>query len=410
MSPAIRGVVLHSLFLLCVVLTIPLFLRAQATEKVLYTFTGQHDVAWPSAGLTFDRQGDLYGTSSSFGPHGYGTVFQLTPSASGWTEKIIHAFCPDYPGCPDGAFPLAGVVFDAAGNLYGTTSGGGGPNAWGTVFQLTPSGGSWKETVLCSLSCLGDSYPAAAVTLDSAGRIFGTAAGNPTFGALGAVFALAPNPSRDWKHRLLYVFQSSYMGSHPSTSLLIDKAHNLYGMTGIGGVNDGGVVFQLSPVAGGQWSYKAILNFPFVLGGTLGGLTFDAAGNIFGTAQGMVFELTPSGDTWTETVLYTFADGEGGRLSRVVFDRAGNLFGTAGNGGLPGCQNGYGCGSVFKLTQTKNRWQKSTLYQFTGGADGGNPTGVVLDQAGNLYGVTTVGGKTGSCAHLGCGVAFEIIP
>src|SRR5262249_20245443 len=154
------------------------------------------------------------------------------------------------------------------------------------------------------------------------------------------------------------------------------------GMTNTGGANNGGAGFQISPGGGGVWTEKVIFDLPSVLGSTLGGLSFDADGNLFGTASGMVFELTPASDSWIETVLYTFSEGEGGRLSRLVFDQAGNLIGTAGDGGLPGCENGFGCGSVYKLTPTKTGWTKSTIYMFTGGADGGEPVGgVLLDAA-----------------------------
>ena len=102
---------------------------------------------------------------------GYGTVYQLRLSDSGWSERIIHSFCHDYGDCTDGANPLATLVFDAAGNAFGTTSYGGDANSWGVVYQLTPSGEDWIETVLCTHGCLGDSYPQSEVTLDRAGRI-----------------------------------------------------------------------------------------------------------------------------------------------------------------------------------------------------------------------------------------------
>lgn len=190
-----------------------------ATEKVLYSFKGGHsDGGWPEAGLAFDSNGNLYGTTRNFGPYGYGIVFQLSPSADSWTETAIHGFCSDYPDCSDGANPIAGVVFDADDNLYGTTSYGGDPNSWGTVYELKRSGRAWTESVLCTHFCMGDSYPAAEVTIDRAGRIFGSVAGNPTFGGLGDVFALAPNADDTWKHRVLYSFQFSPDGSHPSTA------------------------------------------------------------------------------------------------------------------------------------------------------------------------------------------------
>jgi hypothetical protein len=176
-----------------------------------------------------------------------------------------------------------------------------------------------------------------------------------------------------------------------------------------GGAYGGGTVFQVSPVGGGQWSVKSIYDFPPVFGGTLGGLTFDKAGNLFGAAHGMIFELTPSGDNWIYTTLYTVGNGEGW-LSRLTIGRDGNLYGTSRIGDKSGCANLAGCGSVFKLTWTENGWQKSNLYAFTGKADGGNPVGgVILDKAGNLYGATNWGGLK-NCAGIPCGVVYEVTP
>src|SRR5262249_50673592 len=150
------------------------------------------------------------------------------------------------------------------------------------------------------------SYPENEVTLDRHDRIFGTAGGNPTFGGLGAVFEIAPDSNGGWKHRVLYSFQFDPDGNHPRTALAMDKAQNLYGMADLGGLYGGGTVFQISHASAGQWTEKTIYDFPFVFGGTLGGLTFDKAGSLFGTAHGEVFELTRSGDNWTYTNLYTF--------------------------------------------------------------------------------------------------------
>jgi uncharacterized repeat protein (TIGR03803 family) len=214
MKSVIRGAVSNRLSLLFVILVLTAASSAQAaTEKVLYTFTGQKDGdrGWPEAGLAFDAQDNLFGTTSYWD----GNVFELTPSADGWTQTVIHEFGRTNS---DGSYPLAKVVFDAAGNLYGTTSYGGDANSWGTVYQLKPSGGTWIETVLCTHDCLGDSYPEAEVTLDKAGRIFSAAAGNPTFGGLGSVFELAPGFDGDWRHRVLYQFQDNGDGRHPSTA------------------------------------------------------------------------------------------------------------------------------------------------------------------------------------------------
>jgi len=405
------GSVGYRFLLACAVVTITpcLSLRA-ATEEVLYSFQGGKDAAWPEAGVIFDNKGNLYGTTRNFGPHGYGAVYQLSPSPEGWNEKILHGFCASYrDGCLDGAYPIAGVVFDDAGNLYGTASEGGGNAGWGTVYQLTKSV-TWNETVLCALDCLGDSYPAAEVTLDRAGRIFASVAGNRVFGGQGDVFELRLSDEGGWDHRTLYDFQfGGGDGNHPSTALAIDRHHHLFGMTVSGGTYGLGTVFEVAPRPGGAWIERPIFNLSAFFG-SVGGVTLDKSGNLFCTAGGIVFELTPVGNNWTETDLYTFADGEGGVLSRLTIDKDGDLFGTARKGGLPGCANGLGCGSVYELTKTETGWQKSTIYQFTGGADGGNPVGgVTLDQDGNMYGATNWGGVT-ACLGIPCGVVYKITP
>jgi len=368
---------------------------AQAIQRVLYTFNAGDDGGWPEAGLTLDNQGNLYGTTNSFGPYGYGTVFKVSASGGSWTESVIHGFCADYhAGCRDGAYPLAGVTIDAQGNLYGTTSYGGGPQSWGVVYKLSPSGGGWDLTRLRNFSN-ADSYPSAEVTLDRAGHLFGTTLGNPVAGGLGTVFELAPNQTGGWKHRTLADFQGR---GGPNTSVAVDRAHNLYG-TGVDGI------FQISFNQDGTWTMQTIApNF----GGS--DLILDDAGNLYGTTSGEIFKLSYVSGQWQQTPLYAFGANDGGRHSGLIFDSAGNLYGTSSTGGLPGCLNGNGCGSVFKLTKTQSGWSFSILYQFTGGTDGGYPVGgVVIDQQGNLYGATNVGGKSG-CHFFGCGVVYQITP
>ena len=139
-------------------------------------------------------------------------------------------------------------MFDHAGNLYGTTSEGGGALAWGTVYQLTPAGDVWNENVLCSLDCLGDSYPTSEVTFDKTGNLFASVAGNPVFGGLGDVFELGPDGQGGWNHQILYSFQfGGGDGSHPATAIAIDQRHHLYGMTNVGGTYNLGTVYEIAP-------------------------------------------------------------------------------------------------------------------------------------------------------------------
>ncbi len=343
---------------------------AATQEKVLYSFCSQTnctDGNGPSGGLISDAAGDLYGTTSSGGSYNYGTVFELTPAGGGgWTEKVLYSF----NNRDGGGYPAAGLIFDAAGNLYGTTAGGG-TYGYGTVFEFTRSlnavGGGWTEKVLYSFN----------------------------------------NNGTD--------------ASNPDTSLIIDAAGNLYGTTYFGGTYDQGTVFELTPIAGGRWTEKVLHSFND--NGTDGyepqaGLILDAAGNLYGTTTvggpyggGTVFELTRSinavGGGWTEKVLHSFnpySGTDGSYPLALIFDAAGDLYGTTYNGGT------YNVGNVFELTSTEGGWTEQVLFSFDFGDGGAPEAGLIFDTAGNLYGTTAVGGDIGGCSLLGCGTAFELTP
>jgi len=391
---------------------------AQALQ-VLHTFGGgTSDGQWPSGSISFDAQGNLYGVTSNGAKHGYGMIFKVAPSLDGsWSETDIHDFCNQPPVCSDGAYPLGGLIFDPEGNAYGTTSYGGTAQSYGVVYKLTPRGdGTFSQSVIWLLPGTGQtSYPEASLTLDNNGRLFGTAAGNPVFGGFGSAFALS-HTNGTGAGRVLYSFHAESDGGSPDTRLVLDHHHNLYGMAAEGGLTFfAGVVFELTPLQGGGWQESVIYDLPPVEdgGSAVGGVIFDASGNLYGTGNGSVFKLTPgNGGKWQHTTIFQFSGNEGGVLSGLTFDNAGNLYGTARIGGHPGCANAYGCGSVFKLTpQTDGSWKKSTVYRFTGGSDGGDPVGgVVLDSAGHLYGVTEYGGQVTRSCLFGCGVVYTITP
>ena len=162
------------------------------TETILYQFTGGSDGSNPGGNLTFDRAGNLYGTTPYGGAFGQGTVFKLTPSNGGWTESVLHSFT----GGSDGEQPNGGVILDEAGNLYGTTWEGGGSGCWGpgcgTVFQLTPSGSGWKENILYSFQYGTDGgYPIGGLIFDPSGNLYGTTTSGGSGGG-GTVFELSP--------------------------------------------------------------------------------------------------------------------------------------------------------------------------------------------------------------------------
>jgi uncharacterized repeat protein (TIGR03803 family) len=275
------------------------------THVALHNFT-RADGAQPSAGLVFDTSGNLYGTTSAGGAHYSGVAFKLTPNSDGtWTESVLHSFC-SLKNCADGDGPSAPLIFDSAGNLYGTANSGG-TGGSGVVFKLMPNAdGTWTEQVLhtfCSLkNCADGAQPFAGLTFDTAGNLYGTTAGGGAHHS-GVAFKLTPNSDGTWTETLLHTFANS-TGANPFAGLSFDAAGNLYGTTGHGGNPvDGGTVFKLTHNSNGRWSYSLLHVF---LGnpafGPFGGVLLDKAGNLYGTTTecgngetclGTVFEVTP---------------------------------------------------------------------------------------------------------------------
>ena len=213
---------------------------AQVTFKTLHKFTGGKGGGGLWSGLIFDQEGDLYGTSTAGGASGLGTVFELSRDANGkWSHKVLHNFGSG----EDGRGPVAGLIFDGAGNLYGTTILGGDlacnyPSGCGVVFELTPNAdGRWKERVLHRFKGgkYGE-YPYGGVTFDSAGNLYGTTLGGGAGnGDYGVVFELTPHVGGSWSEKVLYKFTDGTDGSNPYVGLLFDKARNLYGAACCGG-------------------------------------------------------------------------------------------------------------------------------------------------------------------------------
>ena len=336
------------------------------TETVLYNFTGGADGAFPyyGAGLIFDTNGNMYGTaeqggalqSECDGGFGCGVVFKLSP---GGTETVLYTFCSQ-PGCSDGRQPGAGLIFDNNGNLYGTTPYGGRFDQ-GEVFELSPPatpGGAWTEKVLYNFTGGADgAFPFAPLILDSNGNLYGTASADGASGN-GVVFKVAPNGTET----VLYSFSGAADGGAPYAGLIFDGSGNLYGNTEYGGVSGAGTVFELAPPAtpGGAWTETVLHSFTGADGarpyfGTH--LLFDANGNLYGqtdeggaTGFGAVFKLAPPatpGGAWTETVLFSFAYGGGMPKSVDLFaDNNGNIYGTTDEDGS------LRYGMVYELTGT----------------------------------------------------------
>ncbi|HWY14750.1 MAG TPA: choice-of-anchor tandem repeat GloVer-containing protein [Rhizomicrobium sp.] len=345
---------------------------ANSSFKLLYSFPGGALGAFPYSGLTRDASGNLYGTTYAGGGTGChngggcGTVFKLKPDG---TAKVLHVF---KGGRGDGAYPMAGLIMDAVGNLYGTTSEGGNAGCdsgygCGTVFKLKPGG---KETVLYAFRGGSDGgNPYAGVIMDAKGNLFGTTLQGgmtcpPDSYGCGVVFKISPEGTET----VLYSFcqsQNCPDGAFP-TGGLIAKNDNLYGTASQGG---------------------------------------NCVDGIF-LGCGVVFRLARDG---TETVLYNFrgaADGQGPSAG-VVADKAGNFYGTTACGG--DCSSGaFGCGTVFKLAPDGT---ETVLHSFQSGHDGDDPAaGVILDAKDNVYRTTYAGGNTGCYMGEGCGTVFKVAP
>jgi len=396
---------------------------AAPTERVLYSFQGDSDGDSPYGGLIADSSGNLYGTTAGGGTSGVGTVFKLSPSG---TKTVLHTFAGGF----DGYSPLAPLIADSSGNLYGTTQVGGASRCslgCGVVFRVSADGTSYVILHFFKGGSDG-ALPDTGLVADSSGNLYGTTnrgGGSGCFGdGCGVVFKLSPDGA---SYTVLYSFTGFGDGGLPSGELIVDDRGNLYGTTQLGGAAGTGVVFRLSP-GGTETVLYSFCSKPGCSDGSTpaSGLLADGSGNLYGTTFlggapgcfgygcGTVFKLSPDG---TETVLHAFCNTDCRDGSKpaggLIADRAGNLYGTTYLGGLSGCLP-EGCGVVFKLS-TGGIF--TVLHSFTGfPSDGSNPpAGLFADTGGNLYGATLLGGGSSpsSClafngAPLGCGTVFKV--
>ncbi len=329
------------------------------TFHLLYEFIGLADGAPPSSRIVFGPDGALYGTALYGGDYncdagwaGCGVVYRLSPPSTfcrtvncTWTETPVYTFTAQ----PQGNNPSGDLIFDAQGNLYGTTVHGGYID-YGTVFQLTPAAGSWSENVLYSFPGLTLDRPQSGVVFDHSGNLYGTANCNNCLS--GGVFSVSPSGS-GWTEKDLYYFDLTDQGDAVPGGLVVDAANHLYGGTIWGGSTNFGYVYELNALPNGSWN---------------------------------------------ASTLYTFVRASGGPYANLTMDSAGNLYGAAHGDGA------HGMGSVFKLTQSPNGWVYSDLHDFTG-SDGAKPvSSVLIGPNGNLYGTTSAGGVNGY------GVVWEITP
>ena len=348
---------------------------------VLHAFTDGLDGANPLGGLMQDSAGNLYGTTIQGGADIDGNVFQIAPDG---TQTTLYSFA----GGTDGRKPEAGVIADAAGNLYGTTYYGGAGCDCGTVFKLAPTG---TETVLHAFNGRDGANPYAGLVIDRNNNLYGTTVSGGTEDN-GVIYKVTPNG----REKLLHTFSGGTDGAIPYAGLILYRG-NLYGTAIIGGAHNSGVVFELNP----KGAFKVIHAFTGGRNAAYpeGGVIADNQGNLYGTTRGggdgfgTVYKLSPAG---TETVLHKFNGATDGSqpYAGLAADAAGNLYGATVAGGA---QQGYG--TIFKVAADGTF---SRLHTFTDGADGAYPEGGVIAGGKKVFGVAYAGG-----AKL-WGTVFEI--
>lgn len=346
--------------------------NGQWAENVIHSFAGDDGFS-PLASVVFDPAGNLYTTAAAGGTRDGGTVVELMPGSDNtWTEKILYDFKSGGDGGKAGFQPAAEVILDVAGNLYGTTEygGRGGQDCdqyyCGTAFMLTTgSKGERTAKVMHSFTARGGNMPVAGLIGDASGNLYGTASAGGRVGGRGIVFRLRPDGSNKWRGSTLHGF-SGKDGASPYARLISDSAGNLYGTTSTGGAYDPcgshpcGTIFELSPGQNGGWTFKVLHSFGKGSDGFYpqASLILDGAGNLYGTTSegggtgcyesgcGTVFELSPGKNgNWKDKVLHRFSGADGWLpTAGMVFDGAGNLYGTTAQGGA------NGSGTVFEIT------------------------------------------------------------
>ncbi len=404
---------------------------APAQEQIIYSFVSESSGYNPHDPMAIDSQGNLYGIMT-------GGIFKLSPPSEAggqWTEQELY----DSLTVPGLHSPSFGLVLDAKGNLYGISPNDteiDGQSILGYVAEVSPpstAGGTWNAQIIYmflesnSVANCGD--PKSYLTIDSKGNLYGTCTNGGANG-VGGVYELSPptEAGGQWTEQLIHSFaQDGVDGNSPqqNAGLIFDAQGNLYGATVYGGTDDAGVVYELSPRTGGEWTETILFNF--VLSGPnapYGAVVFDHQGNLYTTTYdggtggvGAVVELSPpakQGSEWTLTQLYAFSgkttDGRNPDAG-VLFDSAGNLWGTTFHGG-PYYQTNQANsdGALFELMpQSGGGWQEVVRHFFGGPGDVFSAAGpMVMDSKGNLYGAGSEG--INNCGNITCGGIFEYTP
>ena len=387
---------------------------ATAGERVLHNLDSGSDGRAPYSGVIFDSHGNLYGTTYQGGSHNNeGVAFEMTPNGSGgYDEKVLHNFGSG----TDAQYPNT-LIFDSHGNLYGTAEYGG-SHGFGAVFEMSPNGsGGWTEKVLHNFgSGLDGQYPLVNLIFDSAGNLYSTTSGGGTKDK-GVVFEMSPDGSGGWTERVLHNFRGDADGIDPQ-AVIFDTHGNLFGATVYGGNRNQGTLFEMSPDGSGGYTEKVIHNFGHGEDGQnpSAGLIMDSAGNFYGVTYGggshglgTAYEVSPSGDgDYPVKVLHNFGEASDGAYpyADLLFDTHGNLYGTTSGGGTVRCSGG-GCGTLFEMSPNGDGgYTERVLHNFGDGQDGTSPSAnLIFDAAGNLYSTTPTGGS-----HNNGGTVFEYTP
>ena len=326
-----------------------------ATTTVIYSFAGDEDGEYADTDLVRDAAGNLYGTTVQGGNSASGTVWELSPSNGSWTHSVLYSFS----GGTDGGEPYKGVTLDAQGNLFGTAVTGGSGSCeggCGVVYEVSNSGGTSTQTVIHAFTGGDDGAgPGAGLTIDSNGDTYGT---TPTGGAYGqgTIFRRHQGSGGAWKLKVLHAFTGGSDGIGGSAGRLVLVGKHLYSTATAGGDNGEGVAFELKQKPSGKWRFTPIYEFK---GQPDGGFPYGG----------------------------------------LALDNSGNLFGTTYYGGA------NGLGAVYRLARKSGVWSEKVLYSFQGGNDGEGSIGnLVIDSGGNLFGTTSDGGSAGD------GVIFELSP
>ena len=395
---------------------LPAGAAATPRERVIYSFS--NDCFNPIAPLIADEDGNLYGTAFNGGPNMAGCVFELSPHPDGtWSEKALHTF-----NVADGYQPVAALIFDKSGNLYGTAASGG-TYGGGVVFKLSPSrDGEWTETALYNFGKGGNAANLASeLVFDKHGNLYGTTEFGGS-GNGGTVYKLSPSPA-GWIQTILHVFPannpyscSTTDGCNPRGSIVFDSKGRMYGTTEGGGAYGFGAVYELAPAKDGSYQERLLHSFSGADGSQpLSTLTMDSSGNLYGTTFdggdltacpngcGTVFKLTKHGDgKWTESVLYALTASDGNHAGgSVVFDRAGNLYAAAA-GGSTGID-----GSVFRLTPGDDGAFVLHRFPWPSTGDGAAPYAGLTLRGRELFGTTLIGGAYNSGTVFTVGAVHE---